>query len=865
MGLRRALRLIRVAFPRTLRFAGLAASFALAALGLLADALAQENAPPPSPTATEETTPPKLVEAAEPLLPDDGTVQGEVAVILRIVVDRDGKVTSAEVVESRGERLDEAARSAALRSRFEPARRSDGTAVPARILYRIVCRRATAATPPEPPATPAVPVAGTAEVPRTPAPERARPAASGETIDDAPPEEVSVLGRQTSTQALQQSAEAVLVYDLRKHHGQASDLGELLARMEGVSVRREGGLGSTTQFGMNGCYEDQIRNFFDGVPLEYAGFLFGIANVPVNLVQRVELYRGVVPIRFGADSLCGAANLVSDQSYRTRAGGSYQVGSFSSHRLTLDGMYHDPKSGLVAGGTLFADKTKNDYEIDVLVSDSSGLLTPATVRRFHDRYSATGLSVQVGVVDRPWARRLLLQAFTSAYYKERQHNLVMTVPYGEVAWDERTSGVTLRYDVPLARNVELELTGNYSHRVLDFVDKSRWVYDWYGRKVNERLEGGEIDGDPSDRTFWQNAVFSRAYVKWAISAAQELRFAVAANFVTRTGDERIQPAGSRDPLEGARDLLKAVGGVEYEVKPWNDRLANIVFAKNYLYSVSSVEVIPGNIRRPKNTDSHTQGIGDSLRFRFTPWMYAKASYEYATRLPNPDEVFGNGALIEANLELVPETSHNGNLGPRVELENTRAGTFVVDVNAFVREKSNQIVLLGDERFLRWQNVFKVRNVGVEGSFTWVAPATRVLALGGTFTWNDERNASKEGTFRDFEGDRIPRRPWLFGSWHARLHFNGVPGADDAIEPYYFGRYVHDYFRAWESEGLREYKQVVPTQVTHALGVSWFVRRTHVSWGSTFEVDNVTDAKVFDHFGLQRPGRAFYVKMAGEFR
>jgi len=29
-----------------------------------------------------------------------------------------------------------------------------------------------------------------------------------------------------------------------------------------------------------------------------------------------------------------------------------------------------------------------------------------------------------------------------------------------------------------------------------------------------------------------------------------------------------------------------------------------------------------------------------LRFRWTPWLYTKVSYEYATRLPRPDEVFG---------------------------------------------------------------------------------------------------------------------------------------------------------------------------------------------------------------------------------
>jgi hypothetical protein len=66
------------------------------------------------------------------------------------------------------------------------------------------------------------------------------------------------------------------------------------------------------------------------------------------------------------------------------------------------------------------------------------------------------------------------------------------------------------------------------------------------------------------------------------------------------------------------------------------------------------------------------------------------------RLPRPDEVFGSAALIQANLELEPEVSHNANLGPRVELRRTSLGDFTRDVNAFVRESDELIMLLGNE-------------------------------------------------------------------------------------------------------------------------------------------------------------------------
>src|SRR5262249_38716013 len=161
------------------------------------------------------------------------------------------------------------------------------------------------------------------------------------------------------------------------------------------------------RFSLNGLYDDQIRFFLDGVPLDLAGYPFGIVNVPVNLVERVEVYRGVVPIRFGADALGGAVHVVSDSSYRTRLAASYQGGAFGTHSASVEGRVHDAASGVVAGGAAFVDVAKNDYRVDVQVADDRGRLTPATVPRFHDGYRAYGGTVEAGIVERPWARRLL--------------------------------------------------------------------------------------------------------------------------------------------------------------------------------------------------------------------------------------------------------------------------------------------------------------------------------------------------------------------------------------------------------------------------------------------------------------------------
>ncbi|WP_394844484.1 TonB-dependent receptor [Pendulispora brunnea] len=677
--------------------------------------------------------------------------------------------------------------------------------------------------------------------------------------DKKEPAEVTVRGKGSPAQRLVRSAESVTVVDLRRAKEQTVDMGEVLARTQGISVARDGGLGSSTRFSLNGLSDEQIRFFLDGVPLASAGFPFGIANVPVNLIERVEVYRGVVPLRFGADALGGAVNLVSlDSNYAPRLSASYQTGSNGIYRLSVDGRTRDIDSGFVFSATAFLDRAKNNYDVDVNATNAAAHLEPVTVPRFHDGYWALGGAVEAGVVDRPWARRLTARVFATGFDKDIQSNLIMTLPYGDVTRKERVYGGTVRYEQPLAKNLELETLANYSRRFMHFTDVGAFTYDWYGRRVGPRLRPGEVEGKPRDQVFWQDAVFARALVTWTLAKDHVLRFAATPSYTVRTGDERADT-----PLQdvgGAGRLFTLNSGVEYEMNLLEGRLQNIFFVKDYVYRASSND----EFGRSFDVNEHRFGIGNAIRYRVNDWLYAKASYERATRLPSPDETFGDGALIKANPQLEPEESHNINVGPHIEVRRKRIGDITLDVNGFFRDTDNLINVFPATIQTTYQNIFAARAIGVEAGGAWTAPG-RFVTLDGSVTYNDFRNTATEGPFAPENGDRVVARPYFFGSWGARFRFRGLPGPNDSVEPYYVGRYVHSFFRAWESQGATGFKDVVDAQVTHAAGVTWAVFAGDTRVASTFEVDNLTDARVFDIFGAQRPGRQFFVKIAADVR
>ncbi len=697
----------------------------------------------------------------------------------------------------------------------------------------------------------------------------------------AQPIEVVVRGQAAPAERLQKSADAVTVVRLDKARQRSADLGEVLSRVPGVLSRRYGGLGSEFRFSINGLDDRAVRVFVDGVPIDRI-YAVGLANVPLNLIENVEVYRGVVPLRLGADALGGALNLVTPKRYETMVQASYSIGSFGTHRATLAGRYRHDRTGFVAGVDAFLDHADNDYFIGVDVADERGRLSPARVRRFHDAYSGYGVGGEIGVVDKGWARKLIARAFASEYSKEIQHNIVMKVPYGDAHYGERVIGGLLRYENTFDERYDLDVVGSYSHRATDFVDDGSWVYDWRGNRVRERRTGGETRTRPSDQTLWQHSVFGRANLDARIAPGHTLTASLSPTYTSRTGKERLLPDPTqRDPLTAERDLFKGVLGLGYtlhllprekappraeERLPEDYRFENILFAKGYAYRARSEDPLPGNVFRRRDSDVNRLGFGDTLRVALVDdWLLAKASYEYATRLPDADEVFGNGVLISANLELKPEVSHNANLGPQLDLRRTKAGDFWVDLNLVLRDTKNLIVLVGHDQYQTYQNVFGARVLGVESGFKWTAPGKKYLSLDAQVTYTDRRNTSDKGTFGNFKGDRIPNQPSLMTSWGGYLHFRKVFFEGDSLEPFYQGRFVAEYFRAWESVGLRDSKQVIPAQVSHSLGVTYAMRVGDGRLYGTLDVQNVTDAALFDSFGAQRPGRGYYFKLTGDIR
>ena len=136
---------------------------------------------------------------------------------------------------------------------------------------------------------------------------------------------VEVYGKSLNQQ-IREGAFAVSALDIRSRASSLNNINDLVNRATGIKVRQDGGLGSDFDLSINGMSGNSVRYFVDGVPLDTKGSAVTLANLPISLIDRIEIYKGVVPASLGADALGGAVNLITSHKHNIYLDVSYGIG-----------------------------------------------------------------------------------------------------------------------------------------------------------------------------------------------------------------------------------------------------------------------------------------------------------------------------------------------------------------------------------------------------------------------------------------------------------------------------------------------------------------------------------------------------------
>lgn len=667
----------------------------------------------------------------------------------------------------------------------------------------------------------------------------------------------------SKSQKLREGAFAVNALDVKPVVNSLSNLNELVNRTSGVKVRQEGGVGSDYDLSINGMSGNSVRYFIDGVPLETKGSEVSLANLPVNIIDHIEMYKGVVPAYLGSDALGGAINIVTKKEKKNYLDMSYGIGSFHTHKADLNAQIVFPKSGVIVRPTVGVNYSKNDYTMKgVEVWDESvRKYVPSNRKRFHDDYFSLLAQVEVGVTGKPWADDFFVTASYSKVDKELQTGSIQTKVYGMAERNGSAYNVSAQY-----RKKDFLLKGLQMHSMLSHtwdysltVDTAYRVYDWNGDYIESSRN--EITGrERSLRHYKRPTTMFRSNWDYRFNP----QHAVNLNYlVNRTGNDRYDKVDSS--FEPSNDVVcKHIIGLSYHQQLWQDKMENTFFVKDYVnhLNIRQTDLYwqTGSDKVKGESTGNYWGYGAGTRVSFWEPLALKASFEHSVRLPLARELLGNGSTIYANTALNPEKSDNVNLGVFGTWYPGAGHVLYYEVNGFMRFVDDyiQAVVAEKEGMMQYQNVPAVYIKGLEGEvrYSW----KRNLQCMANASWQDARDQRKykeDGKLSATYLNRVPNRPWLFGAAEVNYTFHDVCRKNSCLRLETSYQWVHWYYLTWEAYGAKESKAQIPAQHVVNAGVTYSLENGR--YNLSVSCDNIFDRLVYDHYKLQKPGRSFFLK------
>lgn len=673
---------------------------------------------------------------------------------------------------------------------------------------------------------------------------------------------VDIYGK-SQTQKAREGAFSVNALDLKSMVNSLTNLNELVNRTTGIRVREEGGVGSDFDLSINGMSGNSVRYFLDGIPLDTKGSGVSLANLPVNIIDRIEIYKGVVPASLGTDALGGAINIITKQEKKKYLDASYSIGSFHTHRADLNAQFVEPKTGLIIKPTIGVNYSKNDYrmkEVEVWDEESRKYILTER-RRFHDDFLSLFGQVEVGVINKSWADAFFVSGSYSKVDKELQTGSIQSKVYGMAERQTDAWNISARYTKNhfIVKDLQLNaiLSHTWDHSLT--VDTAYRQYDWNGDYIESSRS--EIMGRGRLlRHYKRPLTIVRTNLNYQLNSHHGLNLNYLLN---RTGNNRYDEID--EDFEETNDILsKHVLGFSYNQSLFEDRMENIFFIKDYINHLNIRQNdLPGITGSNEVKGSQTKnywGYGAGSRFSVKELLSVKLSYEHSVRLPLARELLGNGTTIYANVALKPESSNNINLGLFGTWHPAPGHTLYYEANGFLRYVDDyiQAVVSEKEGTMQYENIPAIHIKGIEGEmhYNWQDK----LQLAGNISFQDARDQKKfktDGKPSATYKNRVPNRPWLFGSTEASYTFHNLVTSESKLRMGCSYQWVHWFYLSWEAYGATESKARIPAQhVCNAdMTYSWKRGKYNVSVACT----NLFDKTAYDNYKLQKPGRAFYAK------
>lgn len=653
---------------------------------------------------------------------------------------------------------------------------------------------------------------------------------------------------------VRKSVMPVTILTAKQIENRASNLNELLARQTGVQIRRTGGLGSEARISIRGLEGKRVQVFLDGNPLNTPDGSLGINDLPLQIIERIEIYKGTIPAWLGGDGLGSAVNVVirhRDISY-IDATASYQSYNTLSTGLILKQNFENP--GIEAGVGIFTNSSDNDFVME------SPYQTGQKIKRDHDKFKSilTGGAIRFHKL---WFDEIEIEGAYINMQKELQ-GIQRNIQHIESKGNTGVVALGLKKKGLFNQKLSLKYHAVLAAIKVRFIDTSSFNYDWEGNTTPSVYGKGEMGIGPNNALTKQKEFRQQVNLNYILNQVLTLNL----NNTIRYGkfnpkDTVGNNHAGKNLFNYPGNLINTVTGLTLEGRIKDDKFLFSIALKHYYNKVRGYNTniyLQAPPEQVNNTNS-SFGYNAGVRYNFTDVLMIKASHEKAIRLPVNAELFGDGVLITPAIFLEPEVANNNSIGFIFDKTNKREMRFQAEINGFYMRVKNLIQLSGNGLSLGYVNFSKAVIWGADAEVK--ADITKNLYADFNITYQQIRDKNKyipgtQNVPNPTYKLTIPNVPRFFMNWSIEYSKDGIAGKGSRSKLLYEGSYTRQYNYGFKMSVYDDF--IIPFFLIHTLSLEQSFKDRRYTLVA--EVNNLTDEVVINNFNQPLPGRTFRLKL-----
>ena len=665
-----------------------------------------------------------------------------------------------------------------------------------------------------------------------------------------------IISEKSQARILREQAMPISVISMQQLQGTVSDVQGILAKTVGVTIRATGGLGSTSRLSVRGLEGKRIGFFIDETPMADQSDFVDLNDIPVDMIDRIEIYKGVVPAKFGGSSMGGAVNIVIKEYPEHYADVSYQRETYNTNRFQTVIKKNDFKSGIVygiGGGYTYAD---NDYTME------SPYIKGLKIYRDHDAFRKIMLGGSIKAY-KWWFDEVELEPVYVNTYHDIQ-GIDTDIRYAHSKSQGYLCNLKLVKDNFLVEGLDFDMSTAVAYTRYSMVDTATTYYDWEGRAyATPSPYGGEITGNryASNSDNGKFTLLNKLYMEYLINKRHSVTF----NSLLQTADGRpsdelkILSLGKKVDFDSR--MRSWVVGLTYDYRSVDQRFLNSITGRYYWYGMDTryqnlyVNIPPQDISLRKTS----AGFSEAMRYRITQGLMAKLSGGYDVRIPAENELLGDGATITPAEQLLPERNLSFNAGLLYDLTGIKPSNLQVEVNAYYMHVDDMIRFVKGILGAQYQNFGQMRTLGVEAEVK--ADVLPWLYGYANVTYQDLRDTREHEAGTDLpnptKGKRMPNIPYFMSNAGLEFHKENLFGGTGQNTRFFADMsFIEEYY--YDFELTKNEKRRIPRSTTFDLGFehSFFDQRLYISG----KIKNVADAKVISEYNCPLPGRTLGIKL-----